>query len=168
MDEECTLYLLDTNIIVSAVLKGEKIRKCLEKCDAKYVIHKVVIDELIRLISEERKFRKIAFKIRKKLKSGKITISEFIRKEFSLIAVLLKANIQLITEKPDEESIVRAEKIVGHRDPSDIPIVAIALYLAKNRRNEKVCIWTDNRDVLEELPKKEKAVKAVRTPHCCN
>lgn len=166
MSEECSVYLVDTNVIISAVIKGEVPRKCLETCSTRYLVPESVIKELLELPTTED-FRDIVARIERSLSKGKTSVEELLAREIRLIAILLRSNIEYIDVKPDTDSLIRAEEIVGYRDPDDIPIVAIALHLAKTLRSERICIWTDDRDILDELPKKEKEVKAVLKPHCC-
>ena len=97
-----------------------------------------------------------------------ISFKELLVEEIELIAILLRSDIEFIDGKPDIDSLVRAEEVVGHRDPDDIPIVAMALYLAKIYRDEEICIWMNDRGILDELPEKEKKVKAVSKPRCCS
>ena len=166
MDDNCTTYLIDTNIILSTVIKGKLPRKCLETCASRYLVPKYVVDELIELSSTEE-FQEIVSRIKKKLDLGKISLEELLSKEIELIAILLRARVQFIDVKPDKDSLIRAEEIVGYRDPDDIPILAIALQLAKTHKDEKICIWTNDDDILDELPKHRQHIKAVTKPHCC-
>ncbi len=167
MSRECSVYLVDTNIIISAIIKGEIVRKCLTTCTTHYLIPKPVIEELSELLTTKA-LQDIASRIEKALKKGKITIEELLAREIELIAILLRQpNIEYIDVKPSEDDLRKAEEIIGYRDPDDIPIVAIALSLAKTYKGENVCIWTDDRDILDELQRKNVEVKAFSKPHCC-
>jgi len=139
LSEECSVYLVDTNIIISTVIKGEVPRKCLETRSARYLIPEPVIEELLELpITED--FQDIVVRIERSLSKGKTPIEELLSREIRLVAILLRSNIKYIDVNLDTNSLIRAEEIVGHRDPDDIPIVAIALHLAKTLRNERICI----------------------------
>jgi len=166
LSRECSAYLVDTNVIISAVIRGDVPRRCLETCSTRYLVPEPVIEELLELLATED-FQDIVDRIERKLSKRRISVEELLAREIRLVATLLRSSIEYLDVKPDIGSLVRAEEVIGHRDPNDIPIVAIALHLAKTYRNEKICIWTDDRDILGELPKKEQAVKAVPKPHCC-
>ena len=140
-------------MIISAVIKGEMPRRCLETCSVRYLVLKSVVEELLELPTTED-FQDIVAKIEWGLSKGKTSIEELLAREVRLVAILLRSSVEYIDVELDTDSLIRAEEVIGHRKPGNIPIVAIALHLAKTLRNERICIWIDDRDILDELLKK--------------
>jgi len=46
---ECRGYLLDTNILVSLLLGGIRIRRCLKTCRTRYLVPRLVVDEPLEI-----------------------------------------------------------------------------------------------------------------------
>ena len=166
MNRNCTVYVIDTNVIVSILLGGRKTRRCIEECGAKYMIPYSVMQEILRLRSE-KEFKRIVSKFKKKIIKGPPIdlIADLISRIFDLLAILL--SIYPIYDKPSRDDLRIAENIIGNRDPTDIPIIAVSLNLARKYKDEVICIWTNDNDILETLPKKRTSIHAVKTPHCC-
>jgi len=166
--EECTAYIIDTNVILSALIKSGKTRKCLKTCNTQYYIPNTVIDEVLK-VKMQKDFKKIIKKMKRKINERKIALEDivtvFVAEIFDIATLFL--NIQPIHEKPRKRDLKQAEEIIGARDPSDIPIIAIALYLARKHRQEKICIWTYDNDILNVLREKNEVIKAVKKPCCC-
>jgi len=104
LSEECTAYLVDTNVIISAVIRGEVPRRCLETCPVRYLVPEPVIEELLELPTTED-FQDIVARIERSLSKGKISIEELLAREVKLVATLLKSNLEYIRC----ETIVRQE-----------------------------------------------------------
>jgi len=68
-----------------------------------------------------------------------------------------------LTDLVSEEDIEEARRIISHRDPKDVPILALAIALKRKHRH--VQFLSLNRDILEEAPKH--GISVLRKPECC-
>ncbi len=89
MSRECTVYLVDTNIIISAIIRGRIARRRLETCPTRYLVPASVIEELLEYPTTED-FMEAAARIERMLRRGDLSIDELLLREVQLIAVLLK------------------------------------------------------------------------------
>ena len=163
--DKCDIYLINTNILVSLLLEGKRARKCLRECKAHYFVPRPAVDELLELI-HSGDFQDIVTRIERRIDRGVLTIRDLLRGRFELLILLLESSVELVDVEPDHEAIAEAESIIGRRDPDDIPIVAIGIHISK-QSNKKVCIWTNDKDLLDEIEEKQQYIKAVQQPYCC-
>ncbi len=64
------MYVIDTNVIISALIKGELVRKCLETCHSQYLIIEPVLDEFIDKIGE------VINKTKRRIETGKYALED--------------------------------------------------------------------------------------------
>lgn len=148
-------YVLDTSALVAAIL-GARIYESLMKCRGKYYVASYVLDELIR------RSEKIASRIAERSGGNILEITR------SLIVKLtsLYRRLTLVDQDEivDEKDIEEARKIIAHRDPKDVPIMALAIALRK--RSKRPCIISLDDDFLEEGPKH--GIEVLKRPRCCH
>ena len=123
-------------------------------CKTKYYIIDYVLDELINKSDE------IAEKIAKR--SNK-SLPEVVKSLIIKFSNLYKKAEIISLNEIDEESLKEAEKIVGWRDPKDIPIPALALALRKKTGRE-INILSYDDDLIEEACKH--GIKVYKKPKC--
>lgn len=114
--------VIDTNIIISAIIR-------------KGLTRKIILFPGLKLVTPEITFKEIENHI------GLITTkSRLYKDEVLRILDILKKNVKAIPESRWWSRYNQAEKIIGKKDPKDVPFIAVALALAVDG------IWSNDRD----------------------
>ena len=146
-------YVLDTSVLVAAIL-GTSSYEHLVKCKGRYYVPDYVLRELIRKSDE------IALEIARRGEDVVNVAKELLTR---LITLYQRLTLVSLTDVVDEEAVEVARRIIGWRDPKDIPILALAIALRRGRK--RVHIVSFDKDVLEEAPKH--GIPALKRPRCC-
>ena len=126
-------YVIDTNIILSALIKDS-------------VTRKIILEFNLNLYYPEISFKEI--QKHKKLVLKKSGIKE---KEYNLILNNLINNIILVPKNKFENFLNKANSLIGKTDVDDVPFLACALSLDSE-------IWSDDKHF-----QKQKKIKILTT-----
>lgn len=114
--------VIDTNIIISALIREG-------------ITRKMLIFPGLKLVTPEITFKEIENHIDLIAAKSKLSKNIVLR-----ILDILKKNIKTIPESRWLNHYNRAENIIGKKDPNDVPFIAVALALAVDG------IWSNDRD----------------------
>jgi len=126
--------IVDTNIILSALIKQGKTRTILTN-----PLHEFYTIEFA--IQEIRKYKNLVVK-----KSG------LTEEEFEIMLSLIMDNIKIIEKKQIKQKIKEAKTIIEKTDPKDVPILASALSTPNDG------LWSDDKHL-----KKQNTTKVYNT-----
>ncbi|MBT4191822.1 MAG: hypothetical protein HOE11_00790 [Candidatus Diapherotrites archaeon] len=118
--------IVDTNIILSALIKQGKTRTILTN-----PLHEFYTIEFA--IKEIRKYKKLVVK-----KSG------LTEEEFEIILSLTMDNIKIIEKKRIKQKIKEAKRLIEKTDPKDVPILASALSIPNDG------LWSDDKHLKKQ------------------
>jgi predicted nucleic acid-binding protein len=118
--------IVDTNIILSALIKQGKTRTILTN-----PLHEFYTIEFA--IKEIRKYKKLVIK-----KSG------LTEEEFEIILSLTMDNIKIIEKKRIKQKIKEAKRLIEKTDPKDVPILASALSIPNDG------LWSDDKHLKKQ------------------
>lgn len=127
--------VIDTNILISALLKDSKTRELLLFPSLEFLLPEYALQEV---------------EAHKSLLSKK---SGLTGNEIDIILSLLLENISIVPASEIKPYLKKADKIIGHIDPSDVAFVALAL------SGENDGIWSNDKH-FENL----KGLKVWKTP----
>mgnify|MGYP001565852338 CR=1 FL=1 len=114
------IFIIDSNIIFSALLKEGKIRELL--IDSPFILYAPEAT-----LVEIRKHEEVILK-----KSG------LTKDEFRTLFGFIIGNISIVNKEDYKKYIVEAEEIIGSVDRDDIPFIALALAIPNDG------IWTED------------------------
>lgn len=126
--------VIDTNILMSALIKDSTTRKIIVKSNWKFYYPEVSLHEI-------RKYRRLILQ-----KSG---MNE---KEFTQLFNQLLSRVNIIPEGHIRKKLDGANKILGRIDPKDVVFIAAALSIQDS------AIWSDDRHF-----EKQNKVKVLKT-----
>lgn len=115
------ILILDSNIIISALIKDSKTREIIVKADQKFLIPEIVIDEI-------RKYKGIILE--------KSKMSE---EEYTAIFKKLLSYVEIIPNEVIERNLAEAIKIMSSIDIKDVVFIAAALSYPDSK------IWSDDK-----------------------
>lgn len=118
--------IVDTNIIISALLKKSAVRS-------------LIFDARLELYAPEFLFEEIEEHMDMIKERAGLTDSEIL-----LILSLVSSHINLVPKEDFSHKISDAEKVIGHIDEDDVPFVALAFSFP----NEG--IWTNDKDFTKQ------------------
>ncbi len=114
--------VIDTNIIISALIREG-------------ITRKMLLFPGLKLVTPEITFKEIEHHIELIAAKSKLSKDNVLR-----ILDILKKNIKTIPEPRWWHHYNQAEKIIGEKDPKDVPFIAVALALSVDG------IWSNDRD----------------------
>jgi predicted nucleic acid-binding protein len=120
--------ILDSNIILSALIKSGKTRTILTTPTNEFYTIEFAIQEI-------RKYKTLVLK-----KSG------LTKEEFEIMLSLIMDNIQIIEKQLIKSKINEAKKLMEKIDPKDVPILACALAIPNDG------LWSNDKH-LKKQPK---------------
>jgi predicted nucleic acid-binding protein len=113
--------IIDTNVLISAMLKNSVTREILLFPSLEFLLPEYALEEV--------ESHKDKISRRSGLSKGEIDI---------VLSVLLE-NITIIPSSEVKPYLIKADKLIGHIDPLDIPFVALALSI------ENDGIWSNDK-----------------------
>ena len=114
-------FVIDTNIIIAALVKDSFARKIILLGDAEFISPDFSIDEI-------NKYKELILE-----KSG------MTEKEFAILLSTLLERINIIPEFRYESYLEEANKLIGNIDLKDVPFIALALSM------ENDGIWSEDK-----------------------
>ncbi|MCK5107889.1 MAG: hypothetical protein KAQ83_04125 [Nanoarchaeota archaeon] len=114
--------ILDTNIILSALIKNSITREIIVKSEWDFYYPKLALSEI------------------KKYENLIITKAKINKNEYLILMQKLFRYIRIIQDDKIKLNLCVADKIMGHIDPKDVIFVASNLYI------EDSIIWSDDKD----------------------
>ena len=114
-------FVIDTNIIIAALVKDSFARKIILLGDAEFISPDFSIDEI-------NKYKELILN-----KSG------MTEKEFTILLSTLLERINIIPEFRYESYLEEANKLIGNIDLKDVPFIALALSM------ENDGIWSEDK-----------------------
>ena len=114
--------VIDTNIMISALIREG-------------ITRKMVIFPGIKLVTPEITFKEIENHIDEIATKSKLS-----KGDIQQILDVLKKNIKTIPELRWWKHYNKAEKVIGKKDPKDVPFIAVALAVTADG------IWSNDRD----------------------
>lgn len=118
--------IVDTNIILSALIKQGKTRA-------------ILTNPLIEFYTVEFAIREI-----RKYKALVIKKSGLNAEEFEVMLSLLMGNIKVIDKKQTKEKIAESKQLIEETDPKDVPILACALAIPNDG------LWTEDKHLKKQ------------------
>jgi len=119
------IIVLDTNIILSALIKDSMTRRILIESGWDFYYPALSVEEI-------KEHRDLVLE-----KSG-MTKEEF----YGLVYALFNC-IQIVPQENIKEQLLKAKELIGERDPDDVVFIASALSL-------NCVIWSDDKDFQEQ------------------
>ena len=125
--------ILDTNILISAMVKNSTTRKLLLLPEFEFYIPEYALEEIKKHIPIIKK-------------KSRLNVNEI-----NVLLNLLMENISIIPANKIKPHIKKAQKIIGSIDENDVPFIALALSLPNNgiwtndthfTRQKSIKIWT--------------------------
>ena len=135
--------VIDTNIIISSLLKQSTNRKILLLPYFNFILPEYAFEEINNHMDKIQKISKLA------------------EDEIKILLSILLENIDIIPNKTIQPAIKKAKEIIGYIDIDDVPFVAAALTTLNNgiwtndkhfKQIENIKIW-DTKDILIYLRK---------------
>ena len=114
-------FILDSNIIISALIKDSKTREIIAKTDKKFLIPEIVIDEI-------RKYKGLI-----------IEKSKMSEEDYTAVLKKLLSYIEVIPNEVTEQNLEKAIKIMADIDIKDVIFIAAALSYPDSK------IWSDDK-----------------------
>ena len=114
-------FILDSNIIISALIKDSKTREIIAKTDQKFLIPEIVIDEI-------RKYKGLI-----------IEKSKMSEEDYTAVLKKLLSYIEVIPNEVTEQNLEKAIKIMADIDIKDVIFIAAALSYPDSK------IWSDDK-----------------------
>ena len=114
-------FILDSNIIISALIKDSKTREIIAKTDQKFLIPEIVIDEI-------RKYKGLI-----------IEKSKMSEEDYTTVLKKLLSYIEVIPNEVTEQNLEKAIKIMADIDIKDVIFIAAALSYPDSK------IWSDDK-----------------------
>ena len=114
--------VLDTNVLISALLKSSATRAILLHPSFEFFLPEFGLEEIRRHKPELRK------------RSG------LTDEAIDLLLSLLLERVAIVSATLIEPHLEHAKRLIGHRDPADIPFVAMALTITNDG------LWTHDAD----------------------
>jgi predicted nucleic acid-binding protein len=114
------ILIVDTNIIFAGLLRNSTSRELL-------------MDPNLQLYTPETGISEI-----RKYENEIIKRAALEKEEFEALFTLITTNITVIEKEAYHKQMKEAEKLIGKRDPGDVPFLALALAIPNNG------IWTQN------------------------
>ena len=127
--------VIDTNIIISALIR-------------KGITRKMLLFPGLKLVTPELTFKEIENHIDLIAAKSKLSKDNILR-----ILDILRKNIKTIPESHWWNHYNQAENIIGKKDPKDVPFIAVALALTVDG------IWSNDRDFESQSKFKNKNSK---------
>ena len=122
--------VVDTSILIAGLLKASTVRRLLLDPTFEFYVPEHALEEVLRHASMMRQRAKLS------------------QEAFDLLMALLTSQMNIVTESKIQPWISKADRVIGHRDPGDVPFVAAAYAVQCDG------IWSDDADFqdVQDIP----------------
>ena len=117
--------VVDTSILISGLLKSSKTQRLLLDPALELYLPEHALEELLRLSPMMRQRSRLS------------------AEGFDLLMTLLTSQMNIVPERKLRRWLPKAGRVMGHRDPGDVPFVAAAYAIRCDG------IWSDDADFQE-------------------
>jgi len=117
--------VVDTSILIAGLLKASKVQRLLLDPAMEFYLPEHALEEVLRHAPMMRQRSKLSLEA------------------FDLLVALLTSQMEIVSESKLRPWLSKAQRVIGHRDPGDVPFVAAAYAIRCDG------IWSDDADFQE-------------------